>query len=898
MEFLFVLIGLGALIGVPVAAIVALVRSSSLRARVEILERRVEALSQAAAQGRKDEAQVATAEVAGNLAAPASAPRTASAEGQSLAPATSPQPAAAEAPAPAPGAGVAPPPAPPAVRPARASSASSGAKTRGGKDPRPEPDWFESAWARMRGWFTEGNVPVKVGMVVLFAGVGALLKYATDQGWMSFPIQFRLLGIAAVALVGLAFGYRQRHARRAFSLSLQGGALGVLLMTSFAAFKLYGLMGPGAAFAAWVLLAAAAGLLAVWQDARALAVLGILAGFLAPVLMSTGAGSHVALFSFYAVLNAAIFAIAWLRWWRELNLLGFAFTFGIGTLWGIERYTPAMLGSTLPFLALFFAFYVAIPLLHARRAAARDGDVIEASLVFGTPLVAFAQLAGLLEGDRYPLAATALGLSALYVLLALRPDGGRTPLLRSAHRVLAVGFATLAVPLALSARGTAAVFALEGAALVWFGVAQARPLSRWAGAVLQAVAAAVLLGTLGRDTGATPVANAAFMGAFLLALAGFASAWVNARAGRGAARTWYLWALAWWLVMGHREIGEFVPGRNAADAHLAFLALTAALAGLALRGGRSRLLGWTIPATLAAGLPLAFWQAVSHLHPLQGTGLAAWIAYAALGAFALASLRGQGRAPAGCAQAVWLLSLTLALSLWLTCIADRAQLAPGWQYAGLALPWLLTGAALHFRPQVIGWPLGSRIREWLAPLMSLWMLILALGGFALLFAAGDAAPLPWIPLLNPVELVLTGLLALLVAWYFGEEAPPLVRPLRAPVLAVAVLAVLTSATLRAVHQLGGLPWDMRLFDTALAQASLSLVWSVLGVVGWVAGSRRRQRELWLAGAVLMGVVLAKLVLVDRMHLGNLPGIASFIGYGLLCTVVGYLAPAPPREAAR
>src|SRR5690606_24496587 len=115
----------------------------------------------------------------------------------------------------------------------------------------------------------------------------------------------------------------------------------------------------------------------------------------------------------------------------------------------------------------------------------------------------------------------------------------------------------------------------------------------------------------------------------------------------------------------------------------------------------------------------------------------------------------------------------------------------------------------------------------------LWMLILALGGFALLFAAGDAAPLPWIPLLNPVELVLTGLLALLVAWYFGEEAPPLVRPLRAPVLAVAVLAVLTSATLRAVHQLGGLPWDMRLFDTALAQASLSLVWSVLGVVGWV-----------------------------------------------------------------
>ena len=47
----------------------------------------------------------------------------------------------------------------------------------------------------------------------------------------------------------------------------------------------------------------------------------------------------------------------------------------------------------------------------------------------------------------------------------------------------------------------------------------------------------------------------------------------------------------------------------------------------------------------------------------------------------------------------------------------------------------------------------------------------------------------------------------------------------------------------------------------------------------------------------MGAVLLKLVLLDRQHLGNLWGIASFMGYGLLCVVVGYLAPAPPRERA-
>ncbi|HEU0306383.1 MAG TPA: DUF2339 domain-containing protein, partial [Lysobacter sp.] len=92
-------------------------------------------------------------------------------------------------------------------------------------------------------------------------------------------------------------------------------------------------------------------------------------------------------------------------------------------------------------------------------------------------------------------------------------------------------------------------------------------------------------------------------------------------------------------------------------------------------------------------------------------------------------------------------------------------------------------------------------------------------------------------------------------------------------------------------------WDDTMLRASLVQTSLTIVWSVLGVLGWIIGSRRGQRGLWLAGAVLMAVVLAKLVLVDRQHLGNLLGIASFIAYGLLCTAVGYFAPAPPRAVA-
>ncbi|MEE7567657.1 DUF2339 domain-containing protein, partial [Xanthomonas sp. Kuri4-3] len=205
-------------------------------------------------------------------------------------------------------------------------------------------------------------------------------------------------------------------ARPSFALALQGGTIGVMLLTVFAAFKLYALMPAAAAFGLSTVLVAALCVLAVLQDSRTLAVLGILAGFLAPIWLSTGSGNHVALFGYYALLNAAVFAIAWVRPWRVLNLLGFGFTFGIGTLWGVLQYRPDKFATTEPFLLLFFAFYLLIPVLFARHGGA--GRMVDGSLVFGTPLVAFSLQAALLQGERMPLALCALGLAALYAALA------------------------------------------------------------------------------------------------------------------------------------------------------------------------------------------------------------------------------------------------------------------------------------------------------------------------------------------------------------------------------------------------------------------------------------------------------------------------------------------------
>ncbi|MEO5626067.1 MAG: DUF2339 domain-containing protein [Dokdonella sp.] len=763
------------------------------------------------------------------------------------------------------------------------------------------PDLFERAIASVKRWFSEGNIPVKVGMLVLFAGIASLLKYASDQGWLTLPIELRIVGIALAAIAALVFGWRERERRRSFGLSLQGGAIGVLLMTVFASFRLYHLLPPTAAFALMLILIAGTGVLAVLQDALALAVLGILAGFAAPILISTGSGDHVVLFSYYALLNLAIFAIAWVRPWRALNLLGFVFTFAIGIAWGVLSYHSELFATTEPFLLIYFAIYLAVPILYARKREPTQRDIVDGTLVFGNPLVAFALHAALLNGERMPLAYSALALAAIYALLAwqLLPRA-RMRVLGEAFAVLGVGFATLAVPLALSARSTSCTFALEGAALVWLGLRQERLLPQVSGWLLQALAAlafvaALAFGTQGGD--AAPLANSFFISAALICGAAFVSAWLYARSGTCTplALLLYLWGLAWWLGDGLHEIDRFVPGHLQVQAMLALVALTAALAALAFARTAASATAWTSALALASAVPLVLLFADVGARPFAGWGLAAFATYAMAGYFALHALREASGPVAAFAQIGWAWTWTFAFALALRQFGADGHLGVGWLDALTALPLLTAWAITLVRPLWIAPPLTARFNEHRGVLLGLQAIVVSCTFVLLFWEAGDNTPLPFIPLLNPVELVQLGILACAARWLIDSAAPGELAQRRVAVLAAAGFALVTVATLRAVHHLGGVAWDAQLWDSNLAQTSLTMVWSVLGVLGWVLGSRRGQRVLWLAGAVLMGVVLAKLLLVDRTHLGNLFGIVSFIAYGLLCTVIGYFAPAPPRS---
>ncbi|WP_233345675.1 DUF2339 domain-containing protein [Burkholderia cepacia] len=701
--------------------------------------------------------------------------------------------APAPAPAPAPVRTVAPVPVPAALHASETPAAPAPAPSVPPTPPKPrEPDVVERAFRAARDWLLGGNTVVRVGIVVLFFGVAFLLKYAADNNML--PIEFRLAGTALAAAALLAIGWRVRARRAAYGLVLQGGGVGILYLTIFAATKLYVLLPVGAAFPLMVAVCALSAFLAVRQNALPLAFMGTAGGFLAPVLLSTGHGNHVALFSYYALLNAGIFTIAWFKAWRPLNLLGFAFTFTIGSAWGVTAYRPALFASTEPFLILFFLMYVGIALLYAVKRELALRHYVDGTLVFGTPIVATALQASLVKDMPFGLAWSAVALSAFYVVvtawLARRRD--RLALLFESTLALAVIFATLAVPLAFSGPTTSAAWAIEGAAVVWLGVREKRMLRFGFGLLMQlAAAGAFFTSLLGpADATALPVLNSPYIAMLLIALAGlFTGWWLH---GRAEARAWHAWmpeigaaaaawGLLWWVSGGLHEILVYASrhvdlhaDRFVVDSTALFAAGTAWLAHVARRRLAWPLAEWPALALTPVLALLALRAFDAHEAPLSGMGAFAWPVAVGAG-LALLWRQSRGTASAdpangttpgaapGLARAVaaGIIAPLHTLTFWTLCgllslegfwrlrafVPEGAWSWSAWTYGFGVLLLLVSGPGSRLRWPVAAFPRAYQV--WgaapLAALLWLW-------SFASVISDGNAAPLFWLPLLNPLDI--------------------------------------------------------------------------------------------------------------------------------------------------
>ncbi len=782
------------------------------------------------------------------------------------------------------------------------------------------PQPVEAAVDWVKHFFTTGNIIVKVGVTVLFFGIAFLVKYAAERS--VFPIELRLAGIALIGIIMLGIGWRLREKKTAYALVLQGGALAVLYLTVFSALRLYDLLPPTFAFAILFVFAAFSAALAVLQNSRALAVLALSGGFLAPILTSTGSGNYVALFSYYLVLNFGIFGIAWFKSWRLLNVLGFLFTFVVATAWGVNSYTPADFSKAEPFLIAFYLLYVAISVLFAIRQPVQLKGYVDSTLIFGVPIVGFGLQAGMVNHIEYALAWSSIILAAFYIGLASilwQRLTSEFRLICEAFLVLGVMFATLAVPFALDASWTAGTWALEGAAAVWVGTRQSRLLPRLLGYALQLASAYTYFSSITYSSGSPLfILNGNYIGALIIALSGLFVAWqlkVNIhKSTSGKHRLipqeqslsipFLAWGLTWWVGAGINEIDHNISSVNSAFSLILFATFTA----VTLQWLKQKLDWDELRLPALALLPVLYllipFVLLENDHPFADWNFISWTIAFASHLWILKKYDTQESNHTNWLHTAGFWFIVAIMTIEATWQVDH------YVHGAVTWPLMMTGLIptlfmifMYRYGQNIVWPVAQHKMQYQAVAVKpvafgVW------GWFVLMniFNDGRAAPLEYVPFINPLDITLAIQFLALVYWqrlpleFEGWGKQRWRFDYSKLLLAISIFLWLNTMWLRLAHHMWHIDFDLSdMTQSRLVQTGVAILWSVTGLSCMIMGARKKMRSIWIAGAIVMAAVVVKLFMFDLANTGTVERIVSFMSVGLLLLVVGYFSPVPPVD---
>lgn len=877
-----------ALVVVPVLSIVAFNRSSAMRGELARLRQRVEDLEQR------------------GVVAPVVAPTAAA----SVQPAetvmeTEPAPLPVAVPEPE------PKPEPTSVNPWRSHTPQNAAIAEAVVDAETivekesseagaQPSAFGGVISSLVRWFMQGNPLAKLGILLLFLGLSFLLRYTVEHSL--FPLELRLVAAALFAIVLLAIGWRLRHKQPVYALILQGGATGALYLTVFGAFRLWQMLPMTLAFVLLVVICAASVGLAILQKALSLAMLASLGGYLAPLLLSTGSGNYVALFSFYLLLSVGILAISVWQHWRELNLLGLIFTFGVGGLWGVNDYQPSFYLNCQLFLVANILLFGVLSVALSLRSQAKGKQIIDGVLLFAPPLIGFGMQYAITRHWEYGPALSAMGYGGFYLVLAwlaLRryPSLGR-PLVLAA---LALGgaFTTLAIPLALSAQWTSMAWALEGLGILWLGVQQQQRRMSYSGTALLVLALGSALWSQANGTTALSL----MLIFAVLSICWLAGAWLWRKIDlRGSAGLLAGGVIFWIVALAGAAQWLLTTDSQVMAGVLALMAVSV----WGWRFAAARLTWQTLDACKWLLWPMML-VALLYQISQQQIFVAGWQNLAwclALPAAVALLWRDAETLPPRLSRSVhlaffWMILLALAAELfWFARDLPWGMAAWGSGVAMAAGGVLIFLVSMAVRRQF--WP----FRVWPA-LYACQALIPVAAALAVLLVMtnlqdGVIYRQTYLPLINPLEEgAAFALLGLMVFYRASLRFFPVQLSVCRPWPVVALVALgfwwLNGMLLRALAWYGDVAWSVEaLWHSRLIQTCFALFWMLVALVVMLRATRYRSRREWLCGAVLLGIVIVKLMLVDSAGGGGLARAVAFIGVAILVLIIGYFSPLPPK----
>jgi uncharacterized membrane protein len=201
-----------------------------------------------------------------------------------------------------------------------------------------------------------------IGIVTMVFGIGYFLKYSFEQGWVGPAGRVAMAYFWGIALMVGGNWFRRKF--ETYGLYLIGGGVATLYFSTFAAFQIYHLLSQPLSFFVMVLITVLASMLSIIYDAKWLAVLGIIGGFLTPVLLSTGQDNQIVLMTYMTILNCGLLGIAMYKKWDLLNGLGFVFTYILYSAWFGSHYAESKFWPSIIFLNVFYLLYTVMPFAY------------------------------------------------------------------------------------------------------------------------------------------------------------------------------------------------------------------------------------------------------------------------------------------------------------------------------------------------------------------------------------------------------------------------------------------------------------------------------------------------------------------------------------------------------
>ncbi|HMG32346.1 MAG TPA: DUF2339 domain-containing protein [Blastocatellia bacterium] len=365
-------------------------------------------------------------------------------------------------------------------------------------------------------------------VVLILFSLAFFLKYAFDNRWIG---ELGRVAIGMIAGIGLCAAGMHYHRRgwRVFSQMMTAGGIMLLYLSTYGAFGFYHLINQAAAFSFLAILVAEAAALSYFYNAPAIAIMALVGGFLAPVLLRSDRDQYRFLFGYLWALDFG--ALAVLRRWTGLSSIAFAGTHLLFWSWYDTNYHPAKRPAVLVFQTAVFLIFLAAQIgreLIRRHAASIEG----LALLLLNPFVFFATAYELLDRDHHEwMGILAITLGAIYagavrLMIGRKTDDRRAILLMV---VTALTFVTLAVPIQLRSNWITLAWSIEALLIAWASFEVGSTNLRILGLGVLGLSLCKMLfwdTDLENRPLFTPVLNRYFLSSAAVALAIFSTAWL------------------------------------------------------------------------------------------------------------------------------------------------------------------------------------------------------------------------------------------------------------------------------------------------------------------------------------------------------------------------------------